>query len=150
MTVSFEFFEQKNKFGIKIAERNMISIILKIKLLHFMKGLFLCFAFFLVTSTSAFSQFVQTPTSFKTSTYLTEEKPEAKKFQIFKKKNNSVSLTIKKSSQAETEVYETEVLSQESKNERIRTVVAKRFRREKLLSNAGLIISTALLSTFLK
>jgi hypothetical protein len=81
---------------------------------------------------------------------LTEEKPEIKKFQIFKKKKNQVSVSMVEPAQAEAELNDNEALSQEAKNERIRTVVAKRYRREKLLSNAGLIISTALLSTFLK
>jgi hypothetical protein len=75
---------------------------------------------------------------------LTEEKPEIKKFQIFKKKKNQVSVSIVEPAQAEAVLHDNEALSQ------VRTVVAKRYRREKLLSNAGLIISTALLSTFLK
>jgi hypothetical protein len=112
-----------------------------------MKGLFLCFALFLFTSSSAFCQYAQNASSFKTSTYLTEDKPEIRKFQVFKKKKVQI---IEPTIELASEVSQPELITEEAKNDRIRKVVAKRYRREKLFSNAGLIISTALLSTFLK
>jgi hypothetical protein len=113
-----------------------------------MKGLLFCFAFLLISSTTVFSQFTQTPTSFKSSTYFSETKPESKKFQIFKKLKKQETEEVIMATSTENEIVE--ISSEAAKNERVRTVVAKRFKREKLLSNISIIITTALVSTFLK